>query len=243
MEPEEALKLYGLSDKELKVYLALLSTGQATVNQIAEKTDLVRTTTYDILKKLRENALVGSVVKNKILYFEAADPAKLIQILEEKRSAINDVLPNLRAKRLGLPQKPTLELFEGKEGIKTIYQDILEQQKPLAAISNSHYAFKVLPYFVPRFIKERVKRKIHVALLTERTKETLELLKKRDKQEFRQTRFVAELKNIPITEYVYGDTVAILGTKPEEPLGILIRHADFAHAQKIIFDLLWNRAK
>ena len=54
MQYEEELRKYGLSEKEAKVYLALLKKGPSTVNEIAESADLVRTTTYDILKILRE---------------------------------------------------------------------------------------------------------------------------------------------------------------------------------------------
>ena len=240
---EEELREYGLSEKEARVYLALLRLGPSTVNQIAEKADLIRTTTYDLLKGLREKGLVASMVKNKIFYFEAADPKKLTQILEEKKRKIEKLLPDLRKLRTELILKPHTEVYEGKEGIKTVYQDILEEKKPLSAISNTHFIFKIVPFYVPHFVKQRAKAGIFIRLLNEKTKESIELMKKRDKQELRETRFIPQLKDIPVTEYIYGDNVAILGTKPEEPLGIIIRHKEFAQSQKLLFDLLWDSAE
>ena len=78
----EDLKKYGLSEKEARLYIALLKLGPSTVNNIAEEADIVRTTTYEILKKLREEGIVASMTLNNILNFEAADPEKLAQILD-----------------------------------------------------------------------------------------------------------------------------------------------------------------
>ncbi|MBI4919394.1 hypothetical protein HY837_05655 [archaeon] len=240
---EEELKDYGLSEKETKVYLTLLRIGSVTVNKIAEKADLIRTTTYDLLKGLREKGFVSSMVKNKILYFEAANPQKLIQFLEEKKRKVENILPQLKALKAELPQKPYVEVYEGKEGIKTVYQDILQEKKNLIAISNTHFIFRVLPFYAPHFIKQRLKSKIFIKLLNEKTKESIELMKKKDREELRETRFIQELRNIPITEYIYGNNVAILGTNQEEPLGIIIRHKDFAKEQQILFNLLWEKAE
>ena len=99
MEYTEELMKYGLSEKEAKVYLALLKLGPSTVNDIAEKADLVRTTTYDVLKKLKEEGVVGSMNYNKIIYFEAAIPEKLIQILDERKKHITEIMSGLKQLR------------------------------------------------------------------------------------------------------------------------------------------------
>ena len=78
---EQILKEYGLSDNEIKVYLASLSLGTSKVNEISKKADLLRTTTYEVLKTLVEKGLVSYVIKSGVRYFEAAYPNKLINIL------------------------------------------------------------------------------------------------------------------------------------------------------------------
>ena len=45
------LSKFGLSDKEIEVYLTLLSLGPAPVRKIAIESGVNRGTTYDILKK------------------------------------------------------------------------------------------------------------------------------------------------------------------------------------------------
>jgi len=243
MDLKQVLRDYGLSEKESLVYLSLLSLGSATVNTLANKTSLIRTTTYDLLKSLKERGIVSAITKNKILYFQAASPEKLIQIIEEKKQKIKEALPELKSLQMPMLSLPAAEIFQGKEGIKSIYQDIINEKKPLCSISNTHFVFNVLPFFVPHFIKNRIKSKIFIRLLNEKTKESLELMKKKDKQELRETRFIESLKDIPITEYIYGDNVAILNTNPDESFGILIRNRDFAKAQQLIFELMWKTAE
>ena len=234
---------YGLSEKEAKIYISLLSIGSCTVNILSKKTGLVRTTTYDILKSLKDKGLVSCIVHNKIICFQATAPEKLIQILDEKKQKINSILPMLNNLHVEISNQPSVELYEGKEGIKSIYQDVLDEKKPLSAFSNTHYIFNVLPFFVPNFIKNRVKRNIRLRLLNEKTKESVKLMKKKDREELRETRFIPELKSMAITEYIYGDKVAILSTNPDDPFGILIRNKDYAKTQRLLFDLLWERAE
>src|SRR3989344_849600 len=86
MEIESALKEFGLSENEIKVYLALIKTGESTVQNIAKNAELPRTTTYHLLESLEQKSLVGFVIKESKKYFQAAPPKKLIQTLEEKKN-------------------------------------------------------------------------------------------------------------------------------------------------------------
>src|SRR3989338_11613851 len=95
MEVEFILREYGLSHKEINVYLSLLQTGISSVNRISNKSQIQRTTTYDVLKSLKEKGLVSFVTKNKKTFFEAVHPSKLISILREKQNKINKILPYL----------------------------------------------------------------------------------------------------------------------------------------------------
>jgi len=225
------------------VYLVLLALGPSTVNTIAERSDLIRTTTYDVLKKLREKGIVSSLVRNKILHFEAADPQKLIETLDVKKQKIQEALPELRKLHQVVTQGPTIELYEGVEGIRTIWQDILNEKKPLLSISNYESLFNTLKYFSPRFIQQRVKNKIFAKLLTEKTPQAIETWKKTDKQELRETRFLPSLESIKITEYIYGDKVAFLSTNPQNPLGVILRHPEITAQQQKLFELLWKQTE
>ncbi|MCD4666903.1 ArsR family transcriptional regulator [archaeon] len=243
MEYLEELQKYGLSEKEAKVYLALLKKGPSTVNDIAEKADLVRTTTYDVLKKLKEEGIVGSMNYNKILYFEPATPEKLIQILDERKKHITSILKELKQLRKDIPEIPRSEIYEGKHGVKTVFQIILESKKPLYGYANYKAMIDFVKSYGPNFINTRAKRKIPIKIITESSKESSRDLKTKDKQQLRETRTIPELCNVNLNQYMNDEFVAILSSNIENPIGIIIYHKDFAKEQKIIFEKLWEIAK
>ncbi|MBD3360629.1 hypothetical protein GF366_02380 [Candidatus Peregrinibacteria bacterium] len=81
---QKILTEIGLSEKETQVYLALLQLEHTTVQWIAKKTNLNRTTIYDILESLQKKGLVRFYVKDKTRYYIAAEPERLTEILEER---------------------------------------------------------------------------------------------------------------------------------------------------------------
>lgn len=128
IEIENILNQIGLSEKETKVYLALLELEYTTVQWIAKKTSLNRTTIYDILETLKAKGLVSFYVKNKIKYFVPAPPEKLSDMLEEKLARegqllkkLNEVLPSLNTIYNSKKTKPLIQFFENKEALEEMY--------------------------------------------------------------------------------------------------------------------------
>ncbi len=95
MELTKALKEYGLSDNEIKVYLALIKLGESAVQKIAKNSGLPRTTCYHLLESLEQKGLVGFVMKDSRKYFSPAQPSKLVENLEEKKKIIEEIIPEL----------------------------------------------------------------------------------------------------------------------------------------------------
>ena len=73
----EELKEFGLSENEIKIYIDLLKTGTATANRLSKLSGVKRSTTYDNLNLLVNKGLVSSIIKEKVIYFEAIDPKKM----------------------------------------------------------------------------------------------------------------------------------------------------------------------
>src|SRR5687767_12462124 len=132
MELIPILKQFNLSDKEIKVYLALLETGATSVRKLSQKSGINRGTTYDALKSLKQLGLVSYYHKDTKQFFVAEDPEKLQDVLEEKEQSliqmkknIQDIIPALKSLYNTSGSKPVVKYYEGDRGIKTILQDIL----------------------------------------------------------------------------------------------------------------------
>ena len=96
------LKEIGLTEGEIKVYLALLELGASTTGPIIEKANISRSIIYQILDKLIEKGLVSFITKEKTKYFQATQPKHFLDIIEKekenlttKEEYIKDFIKNL----------------------------------------------------------------------------------------------------------------------------------------------------
>ena len=85
---ERDLQEIGLNEKEAKVYLAALELGQSVVQDIAKKAGVNRATTYFVIEGLMKMGLMSSFHKGKKQYFVAADPDRLIRVVEQEKGSI-----------------------------------------------------------------------------------------------------------------------------------------------------------
>ena len=99
MDPitEETLVRTGLSKNEAKVYLTLLKLGKATAVEITRMSKVHRVNVYDVLERLIEKGLIGTVIQAKKKIYEVASPEHLIYLLKEKEEALDKVMPQLKA--------------------------------------------------------------------------------------------------------------------------------------------------
>lgn len=117
----EPLKNLGLSEKEAKIYLALLQLGPSTPYQIAKKAELKRPTAYVIAEELVEKGLIVHVPGENKKRYIARTPDAFIEERETKLKEAKAILPELRSFQKGAAEKPSILYFEGAEGIRQGY--------------------------------------------------------------------------------------------------------------------------
>jgi len=122
--PLELRKL-GLTEKEVKVYLAGLELGPSSVQKIAEMAKITRPTTYEIIKQLEKKGLFEEVKKAKKRYFLAQSPERILGLLrvqkreiEEKEREFIRIIAALESKYS--KEKEGVKVFKGKEGLKAL---------------------------------------------------------------------------------------------------------------------------
>jgi len=230
---------YGLRKTEAEIYIVCLRLGNSTVYKIAEKVGLPKSTVYDTLKSLNEKGLITYIIKSGVKYFEAVNPEKLIDILEEKKAKISEVIPKLKEIQEKIVEKPEVNVYYGKEGLKTILQDVLKIKKDFLIMGNFGEFEKYFDFYSSLFVKQRVKNKIICMLIEEKSKKNLEL-KKNDKKEKRITKFLDGIQDLKSEIYVYGDKIALLTLMEEEPVGVVIKNKEMAKLMRFIFEKVWS---
>ncbi|MFH1047253.1 MAG: helix-turn-helix domain-containing protein [Patescibacteria group bacterium] len=123
------LKSLGLLDSEVNTYLSALEKGPSTVIDLSKASKLSRQATYTAIEMLTERGLMSSVVRGKKRFYSAEPPSKLLAYAKRKDAEMHDqvrdlesLVPDLELRVGG--ERPVVKVFEGKEGIKTIIQDI-----------------------------------------------------------------------------------------------------------------------
>lgn len=132
---ESILKNIGLSDKEARVYLAALELGEESVQRIAKKAKVNRPTAYNMIRALMKRGLMSTIEKGKKQYFSAESPERLMNLIKAKEEehkllerSVLEALPELKAAFNKAGEKPRIRYFEGKEGLKEIQMDIVNDQ-------------------------------------------------------------------------------------------------------------------
>ena len=235
------LKEIGLSDNEIRIYLELLKRGESLASTLAERAGVNRTLTYQILSNLMKRGLVGYVIKNQTKYFRAGHPSKLMDYLKEKETHIERIIPELT--KLALPEERnySVELYEGKEGLKTIMNDIIRTKPREWLDFTSGMTIDLLPeFFMNKWEKARIKARIKARFLINDTKEGRIRGEELKKLKLSEVRYLPEGLKSPSHIYVYKDRVGIALWVKESPFGIVIRSEEIAHRFGEFFEWFWK---
>lgn len=251
MQLEKVLEQFGLTKKEVDIYLACLQLNNGTVLKIAQKAQVKRPTTYNILEDLIEKGLISrGKALNKNVYI-AEDPKKLVKLAEIKRDNISEILPSLQA-IYNVPRgtsKPNIKVYEGLEAVKGVYLDIMdnikgkEKMRLFGAMGDVQELFKDITNFWAE--KNRFKNYYIDDLLNPDMAENQDFINnmKNIKNPNYKIRVLPEeyrFKNID--NIVYENKVAIISVR-ESLTATVIENQDIADAYKTMFDIVWNASK
>ncbi len=244
MNPQQLLEKLGYHPHEAQVYLAALELGEATVSELAHRADMARTTVAEVVEHLQKKGLLLPYYKKLRKYWVAENPEKLLANLRADEQTFEGLLPELVAMRKGSNNKPSVQVFAGVAEIKRIMDDIIESRHHIEAlISWDDWMEFFGPDYIFDFIKTRHSRFLKIKMIAPRTA-TSQTLKQSDEQELRQTRFLPAGYNLRrVSNFIYGDKVAIISLNKREPTGVVIDDADTAYANKLYFENLWQHSQ
>jgi len=132
---EKHLQDIGLSDKEVTIYLTLSQVENASVLDLAKKTNIKRPTVYVILESLSKKGLVSETTIGKKTHYQA-EPAERLETfverrklaLEEAGSLLKDLIPQIKSMSREAGEKPIVKYFEGKEGIVSASEEMFRNE-------------------------------------------------------------------------------------------------------------------
>lgn len=245
---EEQLKKFGLPDEEARIYIALLELGTAKVSEVAKKAKINRSNTYIILEALRKKELSHISDGKKIRSYNPAPPERLIQLLEERLKkntelldVAHNILPELKSIYIGSGPKPKIRFYEGREGIKTVYEDTLTSSETIRAYASIENMHAALPNYFPEYYKRRAAKGIHIRAIFPNTDEAKERITHNKEEERTALLVPKEEYNFSSEINFYDNKIAFMSLR--EKFGVIIESEELVNTLKKMFELSWVGAE
>lgn len=238
------LQNYGLSQKEAKVYLTLLELGAAPASTIARRSEIKRATVYTLLNELKKNGFVSESITKDVKYYAAISPENLLHHLEQKYEAFKAKVPELMQLTEGFTHKPKVQFFEGIEGIKTMYLDLLCSSEPIYAfMGRENTTPELQSFFDNEFIPKRIQLKIPAKVILSDSKESMKYKKSlNNPKKLTETVTIcypAPQEGIEVNIY-WENKVMIAMRSQEELMGLILTSKKFHDTLFNIFNYIWR---
>ena len=245
----DSLREIGLTDGEIRVYVGLLELGSSATGAITQKSKISGSKVYEVLDRLKDKGLVSETTLNGVKYFEAADPTRIIDYLEEKEKTIQSekelarkIVPELLLKWKSA-KKSDVKIYLGFEGLKTANEDIIatlkrgeewlsmgltEQPQAWESHFNRRQEFRAQKGIIQKHLLNEKYTSLHT---------------KRKMLPHTEFRFLPKELEMPTSTEIYRNKVIIMVMTPENPMAILIESEEVAASFRKYFYIMWNSSR
>ena len=233
----------GLNETQAKVYLLLIKNGSLTPPQTATALNTKRTNAYAVLDQLDVLGLATKKEHQKKITYWAENPIALEKLAKNKRA---EALEHEKLVQLSMPallnyfytftDQPGVRFFQGLEGIKEIYNDMLRTAKDIYLIRSPHDQDLLSTEYFIKFKQKKSNLNIRTHMLN--PQENREIWNDKTDKQYNTIR--TQIKSSQYTAKVeistYGDKVSIISFG-EEAIGMIIDSPQIAEANRQIFEL------
>ena len=244
-----SIKEAGLTEAEAKVYLALLEIGITTTGPIQEKSGVSRSILYQILNQLIEKGLASYIIKDKTKYFQASEPNKILEYIEERKSKLEqskdkvaELLPQLLLLKKSAPES-SVQIYEGFRGVQTAFEHLYLKLKK----GEEYYCLGICPIQADKYHLywkrdhvRRVKLGIKVKLLFNQGTDP-SILKNRNSYKGCDARYLPVKITTPAWIQIYKNTSLIVLQSGE--MAIEIVNQEITDSFKAYFENFWKKSK
>lgn len=236
VEIKKVLKEFGLTDNEAEVYLLLLKKKDLQASEIAQKSDIHRINVYDILERLQEKGLVSFSVEGKRKKYEAVNPERILEIEEERKQQIEEIIPELIKQKETEVGSQEAVIFKDKKGMRTVLESITKSKTEVLLFASGWGFSKFFPEYVDIWYSKLKNNKVKM--------KTLVSIQSKGKYlpQFGEYKFLPSEFVFPSSTTVFDDKI-VINIWGSHPMSILITGKEVAQSYREYFNMLWKLAK
>lgn len=248
---EQTFKALGFTANEAALYLMLAETGKSTIQLLAKRAKLPRTTAYSVLEGLAQKGLVSEEKRGASRFFVANQPQALLRMVKREREELSkrekiaelfveELKPLFRSKFFSVPK---IQFFEGREAVEAMLYDFTPRWIESARMTDNIWWGYQDHTFVERYrawldyywsVKHPDNK---IQLISNDAPVEKEL---KGKVQGRQILPVPGDFNFSSTIWVCGEYISLVMTRNEPNYAFLIQDAVFAENMRLLFRLLWG---
>ncbi len=232
----------GLSNNAAKVYLAALSLGTASVQDLAKNAALKRPTAYGYIEELLADGLLEKIPLGKREFYRATDPRVLQTRAEHTLEVIKKALPKLDMLCATTQGRPGISVLEGEKGLRQVYGE-MQRANSICFWSNLetferhfHDVFKELSETIQ---KQQIRTREIIPDTPGAKKSAKRYAVTAGKS---YSARLATVEGIQNDNAIYGNVVALFRLHENNLFVIRIEDAIIAQTTKALFDMAWKSA-
>ncbi len=237
----KTLQNLGLDPKETKIYLALLELGSGTIQEVAKKSGVARTNIYNFIGPLKNKGVISEIKEGDKIILIPENPEVLVKRAENNYQEMKNALPELMS-IFNLPgSKPKVRFYEGLEGLKKGWDDLLDTRESggkMYAFSDYEKMFEAFSVDFPWYVPEkRAKKKIFFYGVAKDGAKGREVQAK-DEEQMRETRLSRDLQ-LDTEINIFENKVAMLSFRRPYS-AVIIEDRAIAISLKSIWQGWWD---
>ncbi|KKS77952.1 MAG: Transcriptional regulator, TrmB [Parcubacteria group bacterium GW2011_GWC1_43_11b] len=232
------LRQLGFSALAENIYFTLIRKGSCSIAELAQFNGKFRPAIYRALPELLSANLISKIMKGKRIIYKAESPVAISTLIKKQTKDIEEVLPELVKSFQQKDRKPKISFYEGKEGIATVYEQLISSTKKGGAIWRYESAedYKKNKRYYPSLYWKRA------GATGDIDKYVITNLKTHQKRHKNLNR-LSKAVNLPfednITELIGDGKVIFIDYDTET--AIVIENERFANFQKTIFKMFFEK--
>ena len=269
-ELKDRLTRLSFTEKESKVFFALLSGEQMSASEVAKEAGIRRTDVYDILKTFVKKSYINEIETSSVLKFRIIDPkivSEKIQndtrinankIINQTQNLFTDLLPLYKTKKLEKSKEENIELIRGYNRFRHIrYMELIESSNEEILMMNrlEGHISKQVDEIVAKFLnREGAFKSIYEASLNFKLQKEnkwvsvslqdfIDLCRHYEKngEQIKLTKMLIANFTVFDREIVYLN-IHDKSIPKHNKTDIIVRNKDFAQFIVNIFELCWTQS-
>lgn len=243
------LQSIGLNEGESAIYELLLENGKMTGKDLTEASGIGRGNVYNVLKLLLQKGLILEIEGKKMAY-QPVDPNALSRFLEKRvdqikvlESSFGVSLREMESVYRRSTGRPTIEIFEGWDGVKKALHDSLSSKTEILTYFDASSMKGEIVDINRSYVKHRIEKHIEKRILVADTPEARTFFSNQNTP-FTHVRYV---KNFPERHKtgmeIYDGCISYLTLTDEKRMSVIIRDQGIYDLHRQQFESLWNAAQ